>query len=100
MDGIHFNPKDNLERFGWADVGQEALILQIVLFNRTFAVHAAIGENGFIAWDIFECNVKKEHVIHFIEHHLALVFPDDAYLLLDNASNQQNPAVHAVWWPF
>ena len=100
MDGIHFNPKDNLERFGWADVGQEALILQIVLFNRTFAVHAAIGENGFIAWDIFECNVKKEHVIHFIEHHLAPVFPDDAYLLLDNASNQQNPAVHAVWWPF
>ena len=50
MDGIHFNQKDNLDRFGWADVGEAAVILQIVLFNVTYAVHAAMGEHGFIAW--------------------------------------------------
>lgn len=95
MDGIHFNPKDNLERYGWADAGEEALILQIVLFNETYSVHAAMGENGFIAWEIFDCNVKTEHVIHFIRHHLVPVFPENAFLLLDNARNQQNPEVHA-----
>ena len=96
MDGIHFNPKDNLERFGWADVGKEALILQIVLFNVTYAVHAAMGEDGFIAWDIFDCNVGTEHIIHFIRHHLAPVFPKNAFLILDNARNQNNPLVHAA----
>lgn len=94
MDGIHFNPNDNLARWGWADVGEEAVVLQIVLFNETYAVHAAMGENGFIAWEIFDCNVAKEHVIHFIRHHLLPVFPDNAFLLLDNARNQQNEAVH------
>lgn len=31
MDGIHYNPKDYLERYGWTSMGQEAYALQLII---------------------------------------------------------------------
>jgi hypothetical protein len=31
MDGIHYNPKDYLERCGWTSMGQEAYALQLII---------------------------------------------------------------------
>ena len=93
MDGIHFNPKDYLEKYGWATIGEEAYALQLIIRGKTYAVHAAVCEDGFLAWQVFECNVSAVEVVSFIREKLAPVFPDDAYLILDNASNQKHASV-------
>jgi transposase len=93
MDGIHFNPKDNLEKYGWSEIGREAVVLQIFIESRCFAVHAAMTENGFIAWEIFEGNVCGTDVSNFITDKLAPVFGGNEFLLLDNAANQRTDQV-------
>ena len=92
MDGIHFNPKDNLEKYGYALEGEHAIVLQIKIGSRTFAVHAVMSERGFEAWIVFEGNVNQHMVANFIES-FAGNFPSDAILFLDNASNQNNDIV-------
>jgi transposase len=93
MDGIHFNPKDYLEQYGWATIGEEAYALQLIIRGKTYAVHAAVCKDGFLAWQVFECNMTAAEVSSFIRDKLAPVFPDDAYLILDNASNQKHASV-------
>ena len=56
MDGIHFNPKDYLEKYGWATCGEEAYALQIIIWGEVFSVHAAACEDGFLAWEVFDRN--------------------------------------------
>jgi hypothetical protein len=93
MDGIHFNPKDNLGKYGWSEMGREALVLQIFIEHRCFAVHAAMSEDGFIAWEIFEGNVCGTDVSTFITDKLAPIIGKDKFLLLDNAANQRTEQV-------
>lgn len=93
MDGIHFNPKDNLTKYGRSEKGCEAIVLQIYIEHRCFAVHAAMSEDGFIAWEIFEGNVLNTDVANFIRERLAPKFGADKYLLLDNAANQKTDHV-------
>ena len=54
MDGIHFNPKNYQEKYGCATIGTEAYALQIILRGKTYAVHADVCEDGFLAWQIFD----------------------------------------------
>jgi transposase len=96
MDGIHFNPKDNLDKFGWADSGREAVVFQIVIESRSYAVHAAMSEYGFIAWDIFDGDVCGSDVSSFIKNKLSPVFQNNSFLLLDNAANQRTDEVIAT----
>lgn len=93
LDGIQFNPQDNIEKFGWALVGHEAQAYQICVENRTFAVHAAMVEHGFCAWEIFESNVCGTDVAEFIRVRVAPLFRADSFLLLDNAKNQNTDEV-------
>ena len=93
MDGIHFNPKDYLEKYGWATIGKEAYALQVIIRGKTFAVHAAVCKDGFLAWQVYECHVTSAEVCKFISNNLAQVFPANAFLILDNASNQKHASV-------
>jgi transposase len=56
-------------------------------------VHAAVGEDGFLAWEIFEHNVSHREVVSFIHNKLAPVLPRGAFVIIDNASNQKHPSV-------
>lgn len=73
--------------------GEEAYALQVIIRGKTYAVHAAVCEDGFLAWQVFECNVASAEVCKFIRDKLAPVFPSDAFLILDNASNQKHASV-------
>ena len=97
MDGIHFNPKDYLEKYGWATIGDEAYALQLIIRGTTYSVHAAVCEDGFLAWEVFECNVTAREVCAFIKDKLAPLFGSNAILILDNASNQQSTDVQICW---
>ena len=88
MDGIHFNPKDYAEKFGWTDVGEEPYALQLIIRSNVYSVHAALSKHGFLAWEIFETNVDAHSVARFIRNKLAPLFRDDYILILDNARNQ------------
>ena len=96
MDGIHFNPKDYLEKYGWSSIGEEAYILQLVIRDKTFSVQAAVCEDGFLAYDIYENNVTHIEVKNFIADKLSPFFHRDNYLILDNASNQKHDEVIAA----
>ena len=93
MDGIHYNPKDYLERYGWTSMGQEAYALQLIIRGNMYSAHAALTEDGFIAWQIFEGPVSSHSVACFIKNKLAPVFYDTNILILDNASNQKSRCV-------
>jgi hypothetical protein len=93
MDGIHFNPKDYEELYGYSEIGVEAYVQQIVILGKTYAVHAAVGEDRFYAWEIFQGNVSHREVVSFINNILAPVLPRDAFMILDNASNQKHHSV-------
>ena len=94
LDGIHFNPKDYEEKWGYSLIGEEAFVFQIVIRNKTYAVHAALCEDGFLTYAIFDRNVTSEDVAAFIRDKVAPLFPPDAFLILDNAANQNHPTVH------
>ena len=96
IDGIHFNPKDYLQKYGWSTIGEEAYIFQVIIRAKTYAVHAALTDRGFLAWDIFEKNVTRFDVIEFLMNKVLPKFPPDAILILDNAKNQNNNDVHEV----
>ncbi len=90
MHGSHFNPKDNLERYGWAEVGREAVVFQLKIDDRYFAVHAAISEFGFVAWEIFEHTVGNAEVEQFLREKIGPIFQGtNKVLILDNAANQR-----------
>ena len=96
IDGIHFNPKDYLQKYGWSTIGEEAYIFQVIIHAKTYAVHAALTDRGFLAWEIFEKNVTRFDVIEFLRNKVLPKLPPDAILILDNAKNQNNNDVHEV----
>jgi hypothetical protein len=67
IDGMSQNPHDFEQKFGWAPIGERAVRTQLFIRDRTFAVHAACCEKGFLVWDIFEGTVRGEDVVRFLE---------------------------------
>ena len=96
MDGIHYNPKDYLEKCGWTTLGEEAYALQLIIRGNVYSAHAALTEDGFIAWQIFEGPVSSRSVACFVKNRLAPVFYDTNILILDNSSNQKSPDVCGI----
>lgn len=94
LDGMHFSKDDNDEKYGYAMIGKDAIILQLHIQGRTFAVHAAMRRIGFIAWEIFERNVDGLDVANFIRERVQPLFEPNDFLLLDNAKNQRTLEVY------
>jgi hypothetical protein len=92
IDGMAQSPADFYQKYGWSPKGDECDRSQIQIGTRTFAVHAAFTELGFLTWLPFEVTVGEQEVIEFIKQ-LAPLLDNDAYGLLDNASNQRTDAV-------
>ena len=93
FDGIHFKEEDNGAKYGYSLVDRPANILQIIIDGKAYAVHAAMKEYGFIAWEIFEGNVCGTDVATFIKMRVTPMFSSDDYLLLDNAKNHKTAEV-------
>ena len=95
-DGIFISISYRLHRwvqYGWAERCREAIVLQIRIDSRNYAVMAAMSEDGFIGWEIYEHNVRNTDVVNFIKVRVAPLFGETKFLLLDNAANQCN-SVH------
>jgi transposase len=89
IDGTIQNPKDFQIKMGWAPEGEPATINQIVINSRSFAVHAAYTDKGFIAWQIFEGMVTDVEVCTFLFEKLEPLLLSDSFGIIDNASNQR-----------
>ena len=89
IDGMVQTPEDFLSRYGWSPSNETCKRAQIELGGVTYAVHAAFTELGFLTngWKVFTETVTRVQVETFlksIKDHL----PENAYGILDNASNQ------------
>jgi hypothetical protein len=98
IDGMVQSPKDFLTKYGWAPIGEECEERQIVIGTRTFAVHAALCETGFMAWAIFESTVSEREVKDFVTGISGSQgFSTDpntgSFGIFDNASNQRTRGV-------
>ena len=93
LDGINFNPKDNLAKYGWSEMGREAITFQIRIASKNYAVMAAMSEEGFIGWCIYDHTVCNTDVASFIRERVAPMFGAEHVLLLDNAANQRHDYV-------
>ena len=89
-------PADFLCKMGWSPQGQECLKQQIVIGTRAFCVIAAVTPNGFIAWQIFECNVTALEFGNFLTNCLGPVLMVDSILLLDNAASHHTDTVRTI----
>jgi hypothetical protein len=98
IDGMVQCPTDFESKYGWAPRGQRAFRTQICIRDRTFAVHAACCEKGFLLWDVFEGMVRGENVKQFLEKLPGVLQQASAenyfgantpFGLLDNASNRR-----------
>jgi len=96
IDGMSQSRKDFKAKYGWAPSDDEEKWMQITIHNRTFAVHAAYSELGFVAWEIFEGAVTQNEITHFVNERLAPFVKADSFLIIDNAANQRTAAVRAV----
>jgi hypothetical protein len=96
IDGTIQNPKDFQMKMGWAPEGEPAMINQIVINSRTFAIHAAYTEKGFIAWQIFEGVVTDTEVCAFLINTLQPMLFHDSFGIIDNASNQRTDRAKEV----
>jgi len=97
IDGMSQSRTDFKARHGWAPINDEDCVrMQITIHNRSFAVHAAYTQYGFLAWEIFEGTVNQFDVTHFIEHHLAPYLRDDSFCIIDNAANQRTELVRGA----
>jgi hypothetical protein len=97
IDGMSQNRNDFKARHGWAPINDEDCVrMQITIHSRSFAVHAAYTQFGFLAWEIFEGAVNQYHVTHFMEHHLAPFLREDSFCIIDNATNQRTGMVRAA----
>ena len=96
MDDINYNLKGYFQRYGWTTLGEEAYALPLIRVlchtlphrGNVYSAHAALTENGFIAWQIFEGPVGSHLVACFIKNRLAPVVYDTNIRILDDASNQ------------
>eukprot|EP00602_Paraphysomonas_sp_CaronLab_P008895 CAMPEP_0185020112 /NCGR_PEP_ID=MMETSP1103-20130426/2712_1 /TAXON_ID=36769 /ORGANISM="Paraphysomonas bandaiensis, Strain Caron Lab Isolate" /LENGTH=292 /DNA_ID=CAMNT_0027550827 /DNA_START=281 /DNA_END=1159 /DNA_ORIENTATION=- len=95
IDGMVQSSGDFSARYGWTPRGEDCERAQIQIGGRSFAVHAAYTELGFLAWHIFEGTVSDNEVIFFLKS-IAPLLNDDAYGLFDNAANQRTEAVRIV----
>ena len=97
IDGIIQNPADFHAKYGWSPIGQECRALQIIINERVYAVHAAVTEQGFMAWDIFEGAVTDIEVGNFVtklkDHRN---FNNLTFGILDNAANQRTERVRSI----
>ena len=66
FDGIHFKDSDNWAKYGFSLKNEPLTVFQIVIDGKAYAVHAAMTENGYIAWDIFDHDVCGTDVAAFI----------------------------------
>lgn len=95
IDGMSQCRKDFLAKYGWGPMDEECVRMQITIHDRSFAVHAAYSQYGFVTWEIFEGTVTQREVTHFIEHHLSPYLAGDAFCIIDNAKNQRTEMVRA-----
>ena len=95
VDGMVQTPHDFFERYGWSPPGDECYRTQITIGTRTFAVHAAYTELGFIHFHIFEGTVTEREVGLFLNS-LKEKLADDSYCLFDNAANQRTESVRSI----
>lgn len=96
VDGINFNADDNHAKYGWALRGHEAIAIQISIAGVSYAAMAAMGEEGFIAWSIYNGAVCGTHVADFLRCKVVPRMQRNQIIFLDNAANQKSPEVLSV----
>jgi transposase len=98
IDGMSQSRKDFKGKYGWAPSDDEDYYqLQITIHSRSFSVHAAYSQFGFIAWEIFEeTAVTQIEITHFLEHFLMPFVLEDSFCIIDNARNQRTPQIRNV----
>jgi hypothetical protein len=72
-------------RFGYADTGDRALVLEWAFAGGMVSVVAAYSIYGFIAWRFFFDNVNQHSVSFFLEHDVRPLLFRDSVVLADNA---------------
>ncbi len=85
--------RDNCAKYGCSLRGHEAFVLQLSINGVSFAVMAAISEDGFIAWTIYDGTVCGSHVAEFGGTKVNPRLRPNHIILLDNAANQSTPEV-------
>ena len=93
VDGINFNGRDNGAKYGRSLHGHEAFVLQLSINGVSYAVMAAMSDDGFIAWTIYDGAVSGSHVAEFISTKVIPRLRPNQIILLDNAPNQSTPEV-------
>lgn len=78
-------PDDFLMKYGWAPTGDECLIDQIVIGNRSFSLIIAVSQLGIVSWNLVEGTISEIEFQHFLNSLRARIFPESV-LILDNAS--------------
>jgi len=96
IDGMVETEDDFLRKYGWSLEGEPAEAPQISLGGKTFAIHAAYSENGFIAYQIFEGSVSANEVAEFVGNTLRPFLLRNNFAILDNASNHKTAMVREV----
>jgi hypothetical protein len=97
IDGMVQTPEDFYKKFGWSPKGEECRQQQIFIGGRSYAVHAAFTELGFLplGWKVFPNTVTETEVREFVET-IKDRLPEAAFGLFDNASNQRTNAVRVA----
>jgi len=67
LDELSVNDKTNQRNQGWADIGCACVCRATFMHGECYSVLPALTSDGFIALDIFEGLVNKDH--WYVEMH-------------------------------
>lgn len=85
LDEASSSPDSFLMKYGWAPSGEDCLIDQIVIGNRSFSLIIAVSLAGIVAWHLIEGTNSEVEFQNFLTSLRTRLFPEN-FLILDNAS--------------
>ena len=85
IDGCAQGKEDYYCRYGYSPKGEDCVVNQFVIADKTYSTMAAATCNGFLSWQIFDVPVTGDMFTAFVENHLSLYVTLDSVAMLDNA---------------
>lgn len=85
IDEASSSPETFLQNYGRAPHGEECLIDQIVIGNRSFSWIIAVSVTGIVAWHLVEGTISEVEFQNFLTTLRTRLFPEN-HIVLDNAS--------------
>ncbi len=85
---------NSLMQLGWLPEADEDIHYELQVSGKTYAIHAAYTQRGFLCWQIFESTVTQFEVIYKLRD----VLPARSFAILDNASNPKKHTEFMLHW--